>query len=162
MRCASQRYAIIDDMIDWARIAEERRISIMAAVLEGEHCDCAFPSIHFHQSFRRRAWQLLLATTASDVQISIRTSTREKLVIRIRSVPNADGKVKPVLLSTPVSWVYKMVHEHHGKPSDCVHVYGVRYLAHFQAPLAAYLWPQLRSISQSLRLCPQTFTCLTG
>lgn len=146
----SQLYAGFGGMIDWSRIAEVKYNGIMAAALDRDQCTCTFPSIRFHSSFRRTAWQLLLATTATNVEICIKPLTGRTVTAKIASPPAADGNTAPVLLSTPVSWIYDFVNEVSGHPISDIHVYGVRYLSHFQAPLAAYLWPQLKSIDHSV------------
>eukprot|EP00445_Apocalathium_hangoei_P004583 CAMPEP_0203851230 /NCGR_PEP_ID=MMETSP0359-20131031/7233_1 /ASSEMBLY_ACC=CAM_ASM_000338 /TAXON_ID=268821 /ORGANISM="Scrippsiella Hangoei, Strain SHTV-5" /LENGTH=124 /DNA_ID=CAMNT_0050767229 /DNA_START=454 /DNA_END=828 /DNA_ORIENTATION=+ len=63
--------------------------------------------------------------------------------------PTVDGVCVPVLLTTSVSTLYAWHERVAGPAMNATHLMGVRYTSHLQAPLAAYVWPRLKSVDRS-------------
>mmetsp|Transcript_69669 Transcript_69669/g.187646 ORF Transcript_69669/g.187646 Transcript_69669/m.187646 type:complete len:233 (+) Transcript_69669:28-726(+) len=147
--CTSKRHFALGSSIDWEPLADQRRKDIIASAL-GDHCGCVFPSIHINSNLQRTAWQLLLATTATSVQVCMKIYDGRTKLLTLRS-PTVDGVCVPVLLTTPVSTLYVWHEETSGHPVSQFHLMGVRYMSHLQAPLAAYVWPRLKSVDRSFR-----------
>jgi len=145
--CTSKRHFKLGSTIDWEPLADQRRKDIIASAL-GDHCGCVFPSIHINSNLQRTAWQLLLATTATSVQIRVKTTGGGYRSLTLRS-PTVDGVCVPVLLTTPVFTLYAWHQSVEGPPINVTHLMGVRYMSHLQAPLAAYVWPRLKSVDRS-------------